>query len=92
MNYTKKRAIKAFKLLCLIMGKRIAKKYDDVGAWQLDYNYYYGGLTIHEIFNKGGGVVTPIGAQRYSTKEFIRMVDAIHEMHVRKIFIATTYK
>jgi hypothetical protein len=37
-------------------GKRIAKKFDDVGAWQLDCNSTYGGCEIQQITNKGGGV------------------------------------
>ncbi len=52
-------------------GKREAKKYDDVGGWQLDNNPIYGGYIIHEIHNKGGGVNTPFGTMRMKPAEFV---------------------
>jgi len=56
------------------MGKHVARRYDDVGGWRLDYNPVYGGIVIEEIVNEGGGVSHPFGDRRLAPGEFLRTI------------------
>lgn len=74
-RYTIKDAEEYFERLVRAKGKRIAKSYNDVGAWRLDYNPTYGGVVIEEIINEQGGVDMPLGYSRQSPREFCEFVD-----------------
>jgi len=69
-RYTHKDAARCFKNLLDISGHRAAKRYSDIGGWQLDCNSVYGGCVVHEISSKGGGVSTPLGMRRRNPREF----------------------
>lgn len=60
-----------FEQLCKALGKRVATKYDDHGAWRLDYIYVYGGYQIQEIDKSGqsSAVSLPFGMERRSRRE-----------------------
>ena len=73
-RYTIRDAEKSFVLLCELTGHRVAERYNDVGAWALDYNPIYGGVVIHEPVNDGGGVSEPFGSGRVSPREFCAQV------------------
>lgn len=64
MRTTKGNVESAFKYLCQALGKRIATKYNDVGAWRLDHMAGYGGWNIEQISNEGGAVSHPFGSDR----------------------------
>ena len=70
---TRQQAQRAFENLCTAMGKTIAKNYNDVGAWQLDYVACYGGFNVEEIANEQGGVRQPFGSRRYKPTEFYEL-------------------
>lgn len=42
----------------------------EIGCWEYDHNSVYGGGTIHEIMNKGGGVDEPFGSRRLKPDTF----------------------
>lgn len=74
-RYTYKDAEKCFERLLTALGKRRAKRYNDVGGWTLNYNPIYGGVVIYEIANTGGGVSEPIISNRLTPKEFCYTVN-----------------
>ena len=51
-----------FEMLCRKLGKLIAKDYNEVGKWKLDY--YLGRVNIEEINSASGGVTHPFGPDR----------------------------
>lgn len=57
-----------FPIFAKAMGKRVAKAYNDVGAWRLDHDGMYG-YAIEEISNVGGGVSMPFGYTRRKASE-----------------------
>jgi hypothetical protein len=59
MRTTKSNVESAFTYLCQALGKRIATRYDDVGAWRLDYMPGHG-YQIEEIVNEHGGISDPL--------------------------------
>jgi hypothetical protein len=74
MKYTKNDAVKAYELLRNTLGRAEAKRYNQIGAWKLDYNYVYGGYVIHQIDNIHGGVLCPMGTDRKTAREFVRAI------------------
>lgn len=76
----------AFERLIAAIGGRVAKSYNDVGAYSLDYNSAYGGFTVELVENQGGGVSRPFGHTRQSAREFCQSVrfatDALY--HVKE--------
>lgn len=75
MRYTKRDAENSFRRLLRVLKKHEARSFDDVGGWVLDYNPIYGGVVIHEIVNKGGGVSTPFGLSRRELADFCAAID-----------------
>ena len=73
-RYTRKDAEAAFERLIKAIGGRIATKYNDVGAYRLDWNGVYGGGNIELITSVQGGVRQPFGAQRRNAREFCKAV------------------
>ena len=71
---TNKDVEEVFKLFAKACGKRIAKSYDDVGAWRLDGNSTYGGWRIEQIVNEHGAVGHPLTELRYKSGEFVAMM------------------
>ena len=84
-RYTRKDAEAAFTRLISAIGGRVATKYNDVGAYRLDWNGVYGG-NIELISNEQGGVSQPFGVQRRNAREFCDAVcfaiDATIEIQV----------
>ena len=60
-----------FNLFCKAIGKRVAEKWSDTGAWTLDYAKEYGGYVIQEIINDRGAKEMPLGDQRYAATELV---------------------
>ena len=60
-----------FKLFCQAIGKRVAEKWNDTGAWTLDYAKEYGGYVIQEIINGRGAKEMPLGHERLSATELV---------------------
>lgn len=73
MRYTRHDADVAFTRLCMLLNKTPGK-WNEVGAWQLDYNATYGGYVVNEISTPGGGVRTPLGDRRMVAREFCEAV------------------
>ena len=73
-RYTRKNAEAAFDRLITAIGGRVAEKYNDVGAYRLDWNGAYGGGNIERISNEQGGVSLPFGMRRHNAREFCEMV------------------
>jgi hypothetical protein len=73
-RYTKKDAERCFIRLTDALGARRAKRFDDVGALQLDHQAVYGGVNIEQISNKGGGITHPFGSERLKPSEFCNAV------------------
>jgi hypothetical protein len=71
-RYTEKDAKTCFVRITAMQGKRIAKSWNEVGAWQLDCNTTYGGCSIEQIANKSGGVHTV--TNRLPPKQFCEAV------------------
>lgn len=69
-RFTKKAARTAFKRLIHCIGGEVAKSYNDVGKYELDENFEYGGFVINRISNKDGGVSCPFGYLRRNCREF----------------------
>ncbi len=69
MRTTRKHVESAFAYFCNAMGKRIAKSYDDKGAWALDYAPVYGGYVICEYL-PSGGEGRPMGDTRLPAAQF----------------------
>lgn len=65
---------RAFGRLVAAIGGRVATGYNDVGAYQLDYNPTYGGANVELIDNESGGVSQPFGSRRYKPQQFVDMV------------------
>ena len=59
----------AFGRLLVLVGKREAQAYNDLGAWVLDYAACYGGVSIREVISDGGG--QHIITERMSPREFV---------------------
>lgn len=70
---TKKMIERQFINLCNVLGKRVSTGWNDVGAWKLDYNPYYGGYTIVEQL-ENGAQTHPISMQRHKGNEFFHML------------------
>lgn len=68
-RYTRKDAEAAFAQLCEAVGRRQGP-WNDVGAWQIDYNSVYGGYVVVEIVNSSGGQTHPLGEPRRPAREF----------------------
>ena len=84
-RYTRKDAEAAFNRLVEAIGGRIAERYNDVGAYRLDWNRVYGGGNIEQIINDGGGVRQPFGHLRRNAKEFCGAVNlALHALRLQK--------
>lgn len=69
---TRKDVEKAFEMFCQVMGKRIAERWNDEGAWRLDYAAEYGGYCIDEILDHG--VTRPLTHERFPAREFRDML------------------
>jgi len=69
-RFTRKDAEKALQDLCALLGKRVAKEWNDVGAWRLDYNPTYGGFVVEQIDDEHGSISRPLGDTRVSAREF----------------------
>lgn len=67
---TKSQIVGLFEHFAHAMGRRIARSYNDVGAWRLDYVPEYGGWNIEEIATESGAVRQPFGSRRYRSGEF----------------------
>ena len=66
-------------------GHRVARSYNDVGAWRLDYNGVYGGYVVEEIVNSSGGVSLPLGeGRRKATEMWYAMHFALRTLENRK--------
>lgn len=76
-RYTITDARKAFTRLCELLNKRPATNYNDVGGWRLDNYTMYGGVNVEEVYNEQGGITHPLGAIRYTPREFCMMVDFV---------------
>jgi hypothetical protein len=75
MRTTQKDVQRAFeRLVYEVMHGRVAERYNDVGAYQLDYNGTYGGCQVQVIINKAGGVRCPFGLTRMSPAELVSAV------------------
>ena len=82
-RYTRKDAERAFARFVDAIGGRVAKSYDDKGAYQLDYNATYGGAVV-ELLLETGGVSHPFGDLRRSPAEFCSAVRfAIDALNMR---------
>lgn len=68
MRTTKTMVQNTFRMLCNALGKQIAANWNDVGAWKLDHNPYYGGYEIVELLERGAET-HPFGLGRKSAKE-----------------------
>lgn len=66
MRTTKKDVELVFERFVKTSGNRIARSWDDVGGWQLDYDSCYGGWQIQVIANSNGGVSLPFGSERFN--------------------------
>jgi hypothetical protein len=67
-------------------GKRLATRFDDVGAWGLDYNPVYGGVVIYEVANTGGAQSHPFGSERHKPQELWYMMRfAMDAMRVKGV-------
>lgn len=73
-RYTKRDAEKAFERLLTLTGKH-AGPWNEVGAWQLDYNGTYGGYVVVEITSEGGGQTHPLGDMRRNARDFCSAVN-----------------
>lgn len=69
MKTTKGMVELAFKALIKEIGGRVATRFDDHGAYSLDYVGCYGGYVIERICADSSGVWHPFGQQRHSAKE-----------------------
>lgn len=74
MRYSRKDAESAFHTLCLVLGRRAATSWNDVGAWQLDWASEYGGYVVQEIMTDSGAVTCPLGDLRRTAREFCESV------------------
>ena len=60
-----------FELFRKAIGKRVAEKWNDTGAWTLDYAKEYGGYVIYQIINDRGAKEMPLGDQRHTATEVV---------------------
>ena len=67
---TKKDVEKQFERFLEALGGKLATSYKDVGGFELDCNFVYGGYCINQIYNEGGAISKPFGSQRFRTSEF----------------------
>lgn len=68
---TKIEVHKVFKQFCEAIGKRVAEKWNDRGAWTLDYAKEYGGYVIYQIINDRGAIDMPLGHERLTATELV---------------------
>ena len=92
-RYTKKDAEKFAGQLAKVLNKKMGqcwktvdgKNVAEIGCWEYDHNSVYGGGTIHEIMNEGGGVDEPFGSRRLKPDTFITAVRmAIKSVEISK--------
>jgi len=92
MRTTRKDAERAFERLVRTLGGRIARNYNDIGAFQFDYNSTYGGCRVELIINSGGGVRCPFGMERLTPAAFVQAVsftcDVLHEQEAQRRAVA----
>jgi hypothetical protein len=82
-RYTRKDAELALDRLLNAIGGRRAKSYNDVGAFRLDYAAVYGGYSIEQIDNDGGGISQPFGPRRRTARELVDTVNfALHALRI----------
>ena len=74
-RYTRKDAERQFERLIKAIGGRVAKSYDDHGAYRLDWNIVYGGGGVERVSKESTGVSQPFCATRKNAREFC---DAVH--------------
>lgn len=72
---TKSMVQKAFELFVSTIGGQVARNYNDVDRYGLDYNGVYGGYLIYRIVNVHGGQTCPFGYTRKNVRE---MFDTLH--------------
>lgn len=83
-RYTRKDAEAQFTRLISAIGGRVATRFDDHGAYQLDWNATYGGGVIEKIDAKDSGVSHPFGSGRKNAREFCAEVNfAIRVLEVK---------
>jgi Flp pilus assembly pilin Flp len=58
-----------FNRLCKAMNKRVATKYNDVGAWAIEYTAVYGGWLAYEITNESGCTSNILISKRLPSKD-----------------------
>jgi len=68
---TSKEVSEVFEMFCRAIGKRVAKTWNDVGAWKMDHTREYGGYAVQEILDEKGSVTMPIGDERLKPTEFV---------------------
>ena len=71
-RYTDRDAKACFERVVSMQGKRVAKSYNDVGAWQLDCNWHYNGCRIEQISSSSGGITEV--TQRLPPRQFCEAV------------------
>ena len=72
---TRKQVESLFGTFANRLGMRVATRFDDHGAYRLDYAPVYGGYNIERIDDTSSGVSLPFGEQRRSAGE---MWSAMH--------------
>ena len=75
MKNAQVRCEEATRRLAGALDKHYAKSYDDVGAYECDYNTVYGGAVIAEITNTSGAISHPFGMMRRKPQDFIDTIN-----------------
>ena len=89
MRTTHKLVLSKFKRFIKAIDGSIAESYDDVGAYELDYNAVYGGYVINKLCNIKGAITQPFGSTRHKAAAFYDLLDfaelLIHDRKSRSV-------